>query len=93
MPYAGRTTLPATGRQPAPNEEASEAEDSLVLIRQLCFIEVVRDRRGSLLLRQSRDDEDNHELRVCRDNFPRFLEALDVLRELLTKAIREDEPL
>ncbi len=45
-----------------------------------------------LLLRQNRYHEGDHELRICRDHFPRFLEALDVLRELIADAIRKDKP-
>ena len=60
-------------------------------MKQRGFIEVVRDRRGNVLLRQGGDYKGDHELRICRDNFPRFLEALDVLRELIAGAIREDE--
>jgi hypothetical protein len=88
--YAGPTTLPATA-QPAPKEQAGEAEGRFVLMKQQGFIKVVRDGRGNVLLRQGGDYEGDHELRICRDNFPRFLEALDVLRELIAEAIREDE--
>jgi hypothetical protein len=57
------------------------------------FIEVARDQHGNLLLRQSRNYEGDHEIRICRDYFPRFLEALDALRELIADAIHEDEAL
>jgi hypothetical protein len=43
------------------------------------------DRRGNLLLRQSRDYEGNHELRICRHHFTRFLESLELLRERMHK--------
>jgi hypothetical protein len=84
--------LPATP-QPAPNEQAGEAEGRFVLMKQQGFIEVVRDGRGNLMLRQSRAYEGDHEIRICRDYFPRFLEALDALRELIADAIHEDEAL
>ena len=88
--YAGPTALSATKR-PAPNEEASEREDSFVLMGQQDFIEVAWDRHGNLLLRQDPLYEGEQELRVSRDYFPRFLQALDVLRELIAEAIREGE--
>jgi predicted nucleic acid-binding Zn ribbon protein len=90
--YAGPTSSPATA-QPAANEEAGEAGGRLVLMGQRDFIEVARDQHGNLVLRQSRDYDGDHELRVCRDCFPRFLEALDALRELIAEAIRKDETL
>ena len=90
--YAGPTSSPATA-QPTPNEEASGAVERLVRMSQRDFIEVRRDQYGNLLLRQSRDDKGDHELRICRDHFPRFLEALDVLRELIAEAVRKDEAL
>jgi hypothetical protein len=83
--YAGPTTLPIT-EQPAPNEEASEPDDSFVLMGQQDFIEVAWDRHGNLLLIYDGD----HELRVSRDHFPQFLQALDVLREVIVDAIRKD---
>jgi hypothetical protein len=45
------------------------------------------------LLRQNRYHEGDHQLRICRDYFPRFLEVLDALRELIADAVREDEAL
>ena len=69
--YAGRTSSPATA-QPTPNEEASGAVERLVRMSQRDFIEVRRDQDGNLLLRQSRDDKGDHELRICRDHFPRL---------------------
>jgi hypothetical protein len=62
-------------------------------MRQQGLIEVVRDRRGNLLLRQSRTHEGDHELRISRDYFLRFLEVLDVLRKMIAEAVREDEAL
>jgi len=88
--YAGPTALSATER-PAPNEEASEREDSFVLMGQQDFIEVAWDRHGNLLLRRDPLFEGEQELCVSRDYFPRFLQALDVLRELIAEAIREGE--
>lgn len=86
--YARPTTTPAAP-QPAPNEEAGRAEYGFIFMGQQDF-EVVQDQHGNLLLRQSRDYDGDHELRICRDYFPRFLEVLDVLRELIAEAIRGD---
>jgi hypothetical protein len=88
--YAGPTTLPAT-EQPAPNEQASEAEDRFVLVGQQDFIEVARDKYGNLVLRQNRLYDGDHELHICRDYFPQFLKALETLHQLVADAIREDE--
>ena len=85
--YAGPTLPPATP-QPTPNEEAGQAVDRL---GQRDFIEVFRDQHGNLLLRQSRDRERDHELRICRDYFPQFLEALDALRQMIADVISQDE--
>jgi hypothetical protein len=58
-------------------------------------IEVAWDRCGNLVLRQNGQGHGHghHELCVSRDCFPRFLEALDELRELIVDAIRRDESL
>ena len=57
------------------------------------FIEVAWDRRGNLVLRQNGygHGHSHHELRVSRDYFPGFLEALDELCQLIVDAIRRDE--
>jgi len=54
------------------------------------LIVVAWDRRGNLLLRQDRLHEGDHELRVSRDYFPQLVRALDVLREVIVDAIRDD---
>jgi hypothetical protein len=88
--YAGPRTFPAT-EQPI----ASRPDDSLVLMGQQHLIEVAWDRCGNLVLRQNGYGcgHSHHELRVSRDSFPRFLEALDELRQLIVDAIRRDESL
>jgi hypothetical protein len=63
-----------------------------VLLGQQNIIEAAWDKRGDLLLRQSRDDGDDHELRIRRDCLPRFLhDGLDALGQLIADRIREDE--
>lgn len=93
--YAGPVLLPAT-EQPAPNEEASEGsepDDSFVLMGQQDFIKVAWDQHGNLLLRQDRLYEGDHELRILRDYFPQFVQALDALREVIVDAIQKDRAL
>jgi hypothetical protein len=69
-------------RQAATNAAPHGLETGVVLIAW--------DQRGNLLLRQGRDLGGDHELYVCRDYFPRFLETVDALRELIVEAIRKD---
>jgi hypothetical protein len=88
--YAGRTKLSPT-RHSTQNAEASAAKNGPVLLGQQNIIEAAWDKRGDLLLRQSRDDGDDHELRIRRDCLPRFLHGLDALRQLIADRIREDE--
>jgi hypothetical protein len=64
-------------------------ENGFVLMRKQDVIGVVWDEGGNLLLRQGRCGGD-HELRICRDYLPRFLETVDALRELIADAIRKD---
>jgi hypothetical protein len=60
-----------------------------MLMRQQDVIEVAWDEGGNLRLRQGRCGGD-HELHICRDYFPRFLETVDALGELISDAIRKD---
>jgi hypothetical protein len=55
------------------------------------FINIAWDRHGNLLLRQDGIYEADHELRVSRNYFPQFVQALDVLREVIVDAIRKDK--
>jgi hypothetical protein len=57
------------------------------------FIKVAWDRQGNLLLHQDRLYEGDHEVRVFRDYFPQFVQALDVLREVIVDAIQKDRAL
>jgi hypothetical protein len=59
-------------------------------MRRQDVIEVVWDDCGNLLLRQGRGFTGGHELHICRDYLPRFLETIDALRGLIADAIRKD---
>ena len=48
------------------------------------------DQRGNLLLRQGPGLGGDHELYICRDYFPQFLETVDALREVIMEAVRKD---
>lgn len=65
-------------------------EIGFVLMRQQDVIEVAWDQHGNLLLRQGRGLGGEQELHICRDYFPRFLETVDALRELIADAICKD---
>jgi hypothetical protein len=88
--YAEPTTLPTAAVPPA-SEEAGEVEGSFVLVAHQDLIEVAWDERGNLLLRQDRYYDGDHELLINRDYFPRFLAALNVLREAIEEAMRQGE--
>jgi hypothetical protein len=76
--------------QPTSKSEAYEAHKGFVLMGQQDFIEVAWDRQGNLLLRQHCAYEGDHELRISCDCFPQFVQALDVLRELIVDTIQKD---
>jgi hypothetical protein len=69
---------------------AGRSPSGFVLVRQQDVIEVAWDQRGNLLLRQRHDLGGEHELHICRDYFPRFLETVDALREMIADAIGKD---
>jgi hypothetical protein len=74
-----------------PNAGPQGLPIGFVQMRQQDVIEVSWDECGNLLLRQGRRLRGDHELHVCRDYFPHFLETIDALRELIADAIRKDE--
>jgi hypothetical protein len=75
-----------------PNADPNALEIGFVLMSQQ-DVEVALDPRGNLLLRQSRGRGGDHELHICRDDLPRFLETVDALRKLIADAIRKDQGL
>jgi hypothetical protein len=87
--YAGRSTRAATPHATT-HAEPHGLETGFVLMRQQDVVEVTWDQRGNLLLWQGRGLGGDHELYICRDYFPRFLETVDELRELPVDAIRKD---
>jgi len=90
--YAGRSTRAATPHATT-NAEPDRLEIGFVLMRQQDVVEVAWDQRGNLLLRQGCGLGGDPELHICRDYFPRFLETVDALRELIAEAIRKDRAL
>ncbi len=72
------------------NADPNVPENGFVLMGQQDVIEVAWDECGNLLLRQGRRHGGDHELHICRDYFPRFLETVDALRGLIADAIRKD---
>jgi hypothetical protein len=99
-PACSAPGTPPAVLQPTSASEACEARKGFVPIGQQDFIAVpigqqdfiavAWDRQGNLLLRQSRLYEGDHELHIGREYFPRFLETVDALRELIVEAIRKD---
>jgi hypothetical protein len=90
-PACSALDMPSAISQPTFESEACEDDNGLVLMGQQDFIALAWGQNGNLLLRQNRLYEGDHELRVSRDYFPRFVKALDVLREAIVDAIRRDE--
>jgi hypothetical protein len=66
---AGRSLRAATLHATS-NAGRSRLETGFVLMGQQDVIEVARDERGNLLLRQHSDLRGEHELQICRDYFP-----------------------
>jgi hypothetical protein len=87
--YAGRPPRPATVAHSKSNAD-TDALESGFLMREEDFVEVTWDQCGNLLLRQGRGSGGDHELHIGREYFPRFLETVDALRELIVEAIRKD---
>jgi hypothetical protein len=86
---AGRSLRAATPHATT-NAGPNGPEIGFVLMRQQDVIEVAWDQHGNLLLRQGRGLGGEQELHICRDYFPRFLETVDALRELIADAICKD---
>ena len=89
-PYAGQSLRAATPHATT-SAGVSGLQNGFVLMTQQDIIEVAWDARGSLLLRQRSDLRGQHELQICRDYFPQFLQTIDALRDLIAGAIREDQ--